>query len=240
MRPGIFEDAIAKIKLLQPAFVITTGDLIDGYTTDPKKWRAEWDEFDGIVAELKMPFYFVPGNHDVSNAVLLDAWKQRRGDPWYSFVYKNVLFVCLDTEDRSFGGLGGKQIAWAKQTLAEPPDVRWTLLFFHRPLWMDKNEAGYEQVRAALKGRNYTVFSGHLHHYVEGERDEMKHYVLARVGGDSKARGNEVGEFDPFTWVTMKSTGPVVVNLQLDGIVPDDVATEAMLPRVDACAMEVG
>lgn len=117
IRPGVFEDAIAKIKLLQPAFVITTGDLIDGYTTDAKKWQAEWDEFDRIVSELKMPFYFVPGNHDVSNAVLLDAWKKRRGDPWYSFVYKNVLFVCLHTEDRPFGGLGGEQIAWAKQTL---------------------------------------------------------------------------------------------------------------------------
>ncbi|HEY4245537.1 MAG TPA: hypothetical protein VGM64_01710 [Lacunisphaera sp.] len=51
---------------------------------------------------------------------------------------------------------------------------------------MNKNEAGYEQVRAALKGRNYTVFSGHLHHYAEGEHDGMKHYVLATVGGDSK------------------------------------------------------
>lgn len=234
MRPGIFEDAIEKIKLLQPAFVITTGDLIDGYTTDPTKWNSEWDEFDAIIKPLKMPFYFVPGNHDVSNAVLLDAWKKRRGDPWYSFLYKNVLFVCLHTEDRPFGGLGGQQIAWAKKTLADHPDVRWTLLFFHRPLWLDKNEAGYEQVRAALKGRHYTVFSGHLHHYVKGERDGMKHYVLATVGGDSKVRGNDVGEFDHLTWVTMKSTGPVVVNLQLDGIVPDDVVTEAMLPRVDA------
>jgi hypothetical protein len=234
MRPGVFEDAVEKIKLLQPAFVITTGDLIDGYTTDPKKWKSEWDEFDAIVKPLNMPFYFVPGNHDISNAVLLDAWKKRRGDPWYSFVYKNVLVVCLHTEDRPFGGLGGQQIAWAKKTLAEHPDVRWTLLFFHRPLWMDKKEAGYERVRAALKGRNYTVFSGHLHHYVEGERDGMKHYVLATVGGDSKVRGNDVGEFDHITWVTMKSTGPVVVNLQLDGIVADDVVTEAMLPRVDA------
>ena len=234
MRPGIFEDAVAKINLLQPAFVMTIGDLIDGYTTDAKKWNDEWDELEGIVNRLQMRFYFVPGNHDLSNAVLLDAWKKRRGDPWYSFVYKNVLFLCLDTEDRPFGGLGGTQIAWAKQTLADHADVRWTLLFFHRPLWMDKNEAGYEQVRAALKGRNYTVFSGHLHHYVEGERDGMKHYVLATVGGDSKVRGNEVGEFDHITWVTMKPTGPIVVNLQLDGIVPDNIVTEDMLPRVDA------
>ena len=234
MRPGIFDDAISKLNLLQPAFVITTGDLIDGYTTDPKKWNAEWDEFDGIIDRLGMPFYFVPGNHDISNAALLDAWKKRRGDPWYSFVYKNVLFLALHTEDRPFGGLGAEQIAWAKKTLAEHSNVRWTFLFFHRPLWLDKNEAGYEQVRGALKGRNYTVFSGHLHHYVAAERDGMKHYALATVGGSSLMRGKEVGEFDHLTWVTMKSNGPTVVNLQLGGIVPDDLVTEDMLPRVDA------
>jgi len=32
----------------------------------------------------------------------------------------------------------------------------------------------------------------------------------------------------------MKPTGPIVVNLQLDGIVPDNIVTEDMLPRVDA------
>jgi Calcineurin-like phosphoesterase len=234
MRPGVFEDAVAKIKLIQPAFVMSTGDLIDGYTTDPKVWNAQWQEFESIVEKLEMPFYYVPGNHDISNLLLLDAWKQRRGNPWFSFVYKNVLFVCLHTEDRPFGGLGAKQIAWAKKTLAEHPDVRWTLLFFHRPLWMEKNQAGYEQVQATLKGRNYTVFSGHLHHYVQGERDGMKHYALATVGGDSKVRGKEVGEFDHITWVTMKSGGPVVANLALGGIVPEDIVTEEMLPRVDA------
>ncbi len=234
MRPGIFEDAIAKVKLLQPAFVMSTGDLIDGYTTDPKVWNAEWQEFEHIVDWLEMPFYYVPGNHDISNAVLLDAWKQRRGDPWFGFVYKNVLFLALHTEDRPFGGLGAEQIDWAKKTLAENSGVRWTLVFMHRPLWMEKNQAGYEQVGAALKGRNYTVFSGHLHHYVAGERDGMKHYALATVGGDSKVRGKEVGEFDHITWVTMKSSGPTVVNLQLSGIVPDDVVTEEMLPQVDA------
>jgi hypothetical protein len=234
MRPGVFEDAIAKVKLLQPAFVMSTGDLIDGYATDPKVWNAEWQEFEDIVEKLEMPFYYVPGNHDISNALLLEAWKKRRGDPWFSFVYKKVLFVCLHTEDRPFGGLGAEQIAWAKKTLAEHADVRWTLLFFHRPLWREKNQAGYEQVRAALKGRNYTVFSGHLHHYVQGERDGMKHYVLATVGGDSKVRGKEVGEFDHITWVTMKRDGPVVVNLKLDGLVADDVVTEKILPQVDA------
>jgi hypothetical protein len=234
IRPGIFESAVTKLKLLQPEFVMSVGDLIDGYTTDPKVWNAEWLEFERIVARLDLPFYYVPGNHDISNPELLSVWKQRRGDPWFSFVYQNVLFIGLHTEDRPGGGLGPEQIAWARKTLAEHTDVRWTLLFFHRPLWLQPDQAGYEQVVAALHGRPYTVFSGHLHHYVKGVRDGMSHYGLATTGGGSKNRGTEFGEFDHVTWVTMKPDGPVVVNLKLDGIIADDVVTEATNLPLDA------
>ncbi len=233
-RPGVFEDAIAKLNLLQPEFVMTTGDLIDGYTTDPKVASAQWDEFDALVNRLQMPFHYTPGNHDISNPVTLDAWKARRGPPWSSFVYQNVLFLSLHTEDRPFGGLGAEQIEWVKRTLAENAGVRWTMVFCHRPLWREPNQAGFEQVREALKGRNYTVFAAHYHRYLKGEVDGMKYYVLATAGGGSALRGADVGELDHVMWVTMKPDGPVVVNLPLAGILPDDLVTEETNARVNA------
>ena len=233
-RPEIFESAIAKLNLLQPEFVMSTGDLIDGYTTDPKVWNAQWEQFDALVNRLDMPFHYVPGNHDISNPLLLEAWQKRHGTPWSSFVYQNVLFLTLHTEDRPFGGLGAEQIAWVQRTLAEHTGVRWTMLFFHRPLWRENNQAGFEQVRTALQGRNYTVFASHYHTYLKGTHDGMDYYVLATAGGGSALRGPEFGEFDHVTWVTMKPDGPVVVNLQLDGIIPADVVTEETLPRVAA------
>lgn len=33
-RPGIFEDGVRKLNLLQPEFVMSVGDLIEGYTED--------------------------------------------------------------------------------------------------------------------------------------------------------------------------------------------------------------
>lgn len=234
IRPGVFERAVARLKLLQPEFVMSVGDLIDGYTNDPAVWNAQWQQLEAIVQRLDLPFYFVPGNHDISNPGLLAAWKQRRGDPWFSFVYQNVLFLCLDTEDRPGGGLGPEQIAWAKQTLAGHAGVHWTLVFLHRPLWLEPDQAGYEQVGAALHGRPFTVFAGHLHHYLKTVRDGMNHYVLATSGGDSKGRGAEFGEFDHVTWVTMKPAGPVVVNLKLDGIIPDDIVADENQERIEA------
>lgn len=233
-RPEIFESAIAKLNLLQPEFVLSTGDLIDGYTTDPQVWTAQWEEFDRLVNRLQMPFHYVPGNHDISNPLLLDAWKQRRGTPWWSFVHQDVLFLCLHTEDRPFGGLGEEQIAWALRTLAEHAQVRWTMLFFHRPLWREPNQAGYEQIRAALQGRKYTVFASHYHTYLKGIHDGMNHYVLATAGGGSDLRGAEVGELDHVTWVTMQPDGPVVANLALAGILPDDLVTEETHGRIAA------
>src|SRR6478735_8914190 len=114
-RPGVFEATIAKLNLLQPEFVVSTGDLIDGYTLDPKVAVAQWQEFDGFVNQLAMPFHYVPGNHDISNPVMLDIWRQRYGSPWTSFVYQDVLFLILHTEDRPLGGLGAEQIAWAQK-----------------------------------------------------------------------------------------------------------------------------
>src|SRR5688572_16695284 len=148
-RPGVFESAIDKLNLLQPEFVLSVGDLIDGYTLDPKVIDAQWAEFDAQVNRLEMPFHYVPGNHDISNPLMLEAWKQRYGSPWSSFVYQDVLFLILHTEDRPLGGIGPEQIAWLKQTLAANASVRWTLVFCHQPLWRETDQRGFEQVRAA-------------------------------------------------------------------------------------------
>jgi hypothetical protein len=226
MRAGVFEIAARKVNLLQPEFVLSVGDLIDGYTTDPDVWNAQYEEFDAIIDQLEMKFYYVPGNHDISNPDLDRVWRERRGSPWYTFVYKGVLFVALHTEDRKGGGLGPRQLDDLKTALERHQDVRWTLLFMHRPLWSYGNQAGYEQIEEALGDRPYTLFSGHHHHYLYSKHNGRDHYVLATSGGGSYLRGVEFGEFDHITWVTMKKNGPVVAHLELDGIHDKELVTD--------------
>jgi hypothetical protein len=225
-RPGVFEDAVDKLVKLQPEFVLCVGDLIGGYTRDPAQANAEWDAMEAIIARLPMKFFYVPGNHDISNPEMLEVWKKRRGDPWYGFVHERVLFLVLHTEDILRGGIGPEQAEFVRRTLAAHTDVRWTLVFMHRPLWFFADRQGYDAVEAALAGRKYTLFSGHHHQYMKGERQGMAHYILATSGGKSALRGKEYGEFDHVTWVTMTDDGPVVVNLELSGIVPDDIQVE--------------
>jgi len=226
MRPGIFAGAADKVNLMQPEFVLSVGDLIDGYTTDPEVWNAQWDEFEEIVDKLEMPFYYVPGNHDISNNLLKDVWEKRHGSPYFTFMYKDVLFVSLHTEDRKGGGLGEAQIEYINSQLETHKDVRWTLIFMHRPVWSYGDQAGYEKIEEKLAGRNYTLFSGHHHHYEYQQRNGMDHYILATTGGGSYMRGVEFGEFDHITWVTMKDDGPTVAHIEFDYIYGKEIVTD--------------
>ena len=57
-RPGVFAAAVEKLNLLKPEFVISVGDLIEGYTQDEGELNSQWDEFDGLVNKLQMNFFF--------------------------------------------------------------------------------------------------------------------------------------------------------------------------------------
>lgn len=98
-RPGVFAQAMEQINLLRPEFVIGVGDSIEGYTEDPAGLDRQWQELDGLVNRLDMRFFYVAGNHDISNEFMLKDWQQRRGQDYYHFLYKNTLFIALNTED---------------------------------------------------------------------------------------------------------------------------------------------
>lgn len=226
-RPGVFEDAIQKLNLLQPEFVMSVGDLIEGYTKDRQKIDREWDEFQGFIAKLQMPFFFVPGNHDYSNPEMAKVWKERFGRDYYSFVYRDVLFVCLNSQEPEMHHIGEEQAKWLERTLAEHPDVRWTLVFLHSPLWEESypTDRGWQRIEKALGDRKHTVFSGHFHSYMKRFRNDHRYYTLATTGGGSGLRGMAHGEFDHLAWVTMTEAGPLVTNLLLQGIWGDDIRT---------------
>jgi hypothetical protein len=57
--------------------------------------------------------------------------------------------------------------------------------------------------------------------------------MLATTGGGSKMRGVEYGEFDHVAWVTMKDTAPIIANVLLEGVQPNDVRTSRDLPRYE-------
>ena len=261
-RPGVFEVAAAQLALLRPELVMSVGDLIDAPTAEPGALTREWSAFDRRVGTLEAPFFRVGGNHDLTGTVLRDVWRSRYGPTWYSFVYKNVLFLVLDTEDltperaqqifvarsraiqadrngitntdtmeyyrmpeRVAGNIGEEQAAYVTRALAQHPDVRWTFLFFHKPVWQSTNSPGFRAIEAALASRPYTVFSGHVHSFARSERQGREYFTLGTTGGGQNAK--DPMAFDHLTLVTMTNQGPSIAHLRMDGV----LAPNGKLPR---------
>ena len=249
-RPGVFEQGMEKVNLLQPEFVMSVGDLIQGYTEDTDELIRQWDEFDGFVDGLKMPFFYVPGNHDITNKVMEDLWATRYGRTYYHFVYQDVLFLCLNSEEPipDSTGISGtyhtgdfylseKQRTYIRETLTKHTDVRWTLVFWHKPVWLYEDsdnpvhqklvpESGWPEVENLLKDRKHTVFAGHIHRYVHQKRNNSDYITLATTGGGSALKGPIFGQFDHVLWVTMTDDGPIMANLLLEGIFDKDFTKE--------------
>jgi hypothetical protein len=235
-RPGIFLDGIKKLNLLQPEFVMSVGDLIEGYTEDTTILNAEWKEFIGFIDHLEAPFFYLPGNHDITNKVMEDKWKEIFGVTYYHFKYKDVLFLCLNSEDNYRGAGKGtiddEQYAFIEKTLAENQDVRYTLVFMHQPLWIQNDTKRWNEVMELLKDRPHNVFAGHYHRYWKTDQNNGKYIALATTGGGSRLRGPAYGEFDHVVWVTMTEEGPILANLLLEGIWDENVVTEEIVDLV--------
>jgi hypothetical protein len=100
---------VKSLNLLMPSFVLDVGDNIRGYTEDVNAINRQWDGFERSVKGLQMPFYKVAGNHDVTNSVLAQIYYERYGQPYFYMLYKDILFLFVNTED-----------PFAK----EPPDIK--------------------------------------------------------------------------------------------------------------------
>lgn len=233
-REGVFGHALSKVNQLYPEFVMSVGDLIEGYTKDDRLINEMWDEFHGILDTLDYRFFYVAGNHDYSNEKMGLQWKERYGYDYYHFIYKDVLFLILNTNDGDGVVLSEDQIAYMKQALADHPSVRWTLLFMHHPIWRFGEANGYAEIEQALEGREYTVFAGHTHRYFHEVRMDRRHYVLATTGGGSQLRGPRFGEYDHVSWVTMTDQGPQMINLSLSGMIQDDISNAQTVAQARA------
>ena len=69
-RPGVFAEAVKKANMLQPDFIMTVGDNIQGATIKNKQslddLRDQWKELLSITEKSQAPFFYLAGNHDIS------------------------------------------------------------------------------------------------------------------------------------------------------------------------------
>jgi hypothetical protein len=80
--PEGIERALAKAQgNAQSEFVISVGDNVEGYNRDAAAVTRMWEDFDARLRPFAKPFFRLPGNHDLSNPVMLDVCPARRPRP---------------------------------------------------------------------------------------------------------------------------------------------------------------
>jgi predicted phosphodiesterase len=101
-RDRVFEIAVSQLNLLRPELIMNVGDLIEGDANEEREGTiAEWSLFDERADRAIAPIFYAGGNHDLSSELQKTIWDERYGRRYYHFVYKNVLFLILDTEDNA-------------------------------------------------------------------------------------------------------------------------------------------
>jgi len=118
--------------------------------------------------------------------------------------------------ERITGEIGSDQSEYILDAIADHPDVRWTLLFMHKPVWLREDEPDFSAVETALANQPYTVFNGHLHEYGQTVKNGRDYISLGTTGGSQ--RPNSDRSFDHVTLVAMTDDGPTIGHIRLDGV----------------------
>jgi len=124
---------------MQPEFVLSVGDLIEGGRKPAEQIKAEWDELNAMIGKLQMKVLLpLRQPRRGQSPTRPNTGKRKLGRSHYHFVYHNVLFLILNTEDPPNSGgfhLGDEQLAWAEQCWPRTRGVRWTIVSMHKPIW---------------------------------------------------------------------------------------------------------
>ncbi|MCB9503454.1 MAG: metallophosphoesterase [Deferribacteres bacterium] len=236
----IFDRAVDEINLLRPDFVIMIGDLIQGYVTDKTIVDGMWQEFTAHAQRLQVPFFILPGNHDISNEMMYDYWEQHMGLRYYAFVYQNSLFLLLNSEEykkTQSGQLGEAQLAFIKNELEKHKTVNQVFLFMHKPMWdRSKNSESlpeeWQTVLSWLKNRKATVFVGHRHNLLYQEIDGHRHITVSATGGELQEKSmEELGYFHHFTLVTVEPDTATIAIIKPGHIFPQDIANPDFITK---------
>ncbi len=221
-QPYVFKKIIDKINNLKPLpdFVLSTGDIIAGYTHNKKLLDKEFYSFKKTIEKLKVPYYNAPGNHEISNnEYALEKYKEifpylPGNKLYYSFNYRGAHFIALNTEEiYNEGRICCEQFKWLKHDLEKNKKAKHIFVFFHRPLYPVAGHIGssldeFPEDRDTLvnllkKYKVDYVFCGHEHLYNKTKKNNIIQIITGGAGAGLRVPPEDGGFFH-FVLVSVK------------------------------------
>lgn len=148
-----FRKAINKVNKLNPAFVITGGDMVmDVLGQSYGRADSLYNLYIGESKKFKMPVYNTIGNHEIygiykeSKADKLDPeygekmFENRMGKSYYTFEHKGWKFFILNSievtdDSRYIGLIDSTQIVWIKEELKDTDPEQPIVISTHIPFF---------------------------------------------------------------------------------------------------------
>ena len=182
--------AIVKINELKPDFVIICGDMI--HTPNDTCLKIMKKTLKG----LKMPVYFVPGNHDLptTDDENLKKYRKYYSKDFSNFDHKGVMFFLLNTQLWKHPNIiqTKKQENWLFKSIKEAAKQNKTIIVAgHIPLFVKNvDEPEYynnypiqirKRVINLLDSCHVNLYlSGHLHYFLENSFKNV-HFVTSET-----------------------------------------------------------
>jgi len=151
-----------------PAFIMYVGDLVSDRRPANFYWMLH--EIERHLAGL--PFYMIPGNHDVEKRGNIDKrfYRSVMGPGYYWFGYGNTLFIAMDSSDK----IEDAQFEWLSDTLNNVrPLFKNCIIFSHMPPMNPAaaerhrmGDADAERFASVIRGHDINaIITGHVHYF---------------------------------------------------------------------------
>jgi len=187
---GAWPGAVDELNLLKPDFIMSVGDLIEGYTSDISELKRRWQECDRITGKLDAPFFYCPGNHETSGEIPKKVYAAPHGSEgrtYYSFDFGGCHFVVLDTTSllEADPMEPAAQWRWLRKDLSKAVSASHVFVFGHHP---PGNPNLWPHLSRLLPNERSTVFSGHEHRQSYFKGDGISSLTLGPTAAKGKRR----------------------------------------------------
>ncbi|MFW1677581.1 metallophosphoesterase [Pontibacter sp. JAM-7] len=195
-----FQLALAAVADSDADLLLLTGDLTHHA---PSAYRRLVD----AVAKLPFPSCWIPGNHDLPDAMAAFPALNRK---WLEFPHWRVILLDSTAAPNGLGGgsLAAAELLFLQQQLQDANDKHCLVVLHHNPMpvqsaWQDRISLGnpdafWQCIEASQQVR--AVVFGHLHHRRDERRGDVALYCSPATAPQYRA-GTEEPEDEPDTYL---------------------------------------
>ncbi len=187
---GVYEQVWREAGAESPAFVVATGDAIEGL--DDAAAPAQWREVERLLQPYnRFPFYEVPGNHDIWSAESERLFERHSGrPPRYSFDYGGAHFTILDNSRSE--ELSAEELSFLESDLKAHAGQPLKFVLSHRPSWLIDVAVRNPNFPLHQLARRYGVqyvIAGHVHQLLRLELEGVTYLSMPSSGGHLRGSG---------------------------------------------------